>query len=1034
MSTKYFALLTQLGADKLANAAALGTKIEITHMAVGDGGGKLPTPDTKQTKLINEKRRAAINTLSIDPKNTNQIIAEQVIPENEGGWWIREIGLYDKDGILIAVGNCAETYKPQLQEGSGRTQTIRMILIVSSANAVTLKVDPSVILATREYVDDSIKKHANSRNHPDATLKEKGFVILSSAVDSNSETHAATPKAVKAAYDLAKAADNNANGRVPAGRKVNGKALSADISLNAGDVGAYSKGETDTKVGEAIKQANAANANANTRVPSTRKVNGKVLSADIALNAGDVGAYSKGETDNKVGEAIKQANAANANANTRVPSTRKVNGKVLSADIALNAGDVGAYSKGETDTKVGEAIKQANAANANANTRVPSTRKVNGKVLSADIALNATDVGAYNTAQTDAKVNEAKALANTANQNAANANNNANTRLEKNKNGADVTDKDAFNRNIGSGRAFSGEVPIGGGGSWTTDEFIAWLKSKGAFNHPYWMCKGTWAYAHNKMITDTGCGSIHLAGAVVEVMGIESVMTIRVTTAPTSVNGCIENAQFTYGNHGKDYHPSWRRDYNTANKPTAGDVGAYSKDETDVRVNEAKAQANAANENANTRLEKSKNGADIPNKNEFVKNLGLIDTVNLAKNSVPNSRKINGKALTGDVALSAEDVQGEPRFNTTIDLTRLSSDRYYPVWWRFPSNDGANSWLTIHRWYAEDREKEPFGKGVTHLAGLSLQIEGGDVPWGGDAHYLNIKRIRQTYRNTVKNIRHGMMCIARPIDGKYPLYQGAKPGDIVTCYTRSGCYLRGGLTYHVTSNFSGIHYSREEGEIEVDNSLQSHNNFEIKWTAKSYAIDDPVLGKDYDDVVTPYAYDLVDILYPLGVVVWFAQNKNPNSLFPKTQWKYIGENKTIRLANQNGSNVFAVGGNDSITLTGAQIPTHNHSFSATTSSFDYGVKSTNSNGSHFHDSGWGESNIDSARYGVYDNTRGNTGSGDTDRDNYKYKTSTEGAHTHTVHIGAHTHSVSGTTGNTGGNSAINITNSYVMLMGWYRTA
>ncbi|WP_340611632.1 phage tail protein, partial [Xenorhabdus bharatensis] len=169
MSTKYFALLTQLGADKLANAAALGTKIEITHMAVGDGGGSLPVPDTKQTKLINEQRRAAINTLSIDPKNTNQIIAEQVIPEAEGGWWIREIGLYDKDGVLIAVGNCAETYKPQLQEGSGRTQTIRMILIVSSANAVTLKVDPSVVLATREYVDDL----ANAANNNANTRLEK---------------------------------------------------------------------------------------------------------------------------------------------------------------------------------------------------------------------------------------------------------------------------------------------------------------------------------------------------------------------------------------------------------------------------------------------------------------------------------------------------------------------------------------------------------------------------------------------------------------------------------------------------------------------------------------------------------------------------------------------------------------------------------------------------------------------------------------------------------------------------------------------
>ncbi|MDE9553226.1 phage tail protein, partial [Xenorhabdus bovienii] len=261
MSTKYFALLTRLGADKLANAAALGTKIEIAHMAVGDGGGSLPTPHTTQTQLINERRRAAINVLSIDPKNTNQIIAEQVIPESEGGWWIREIGLFDKDGILIAVGNCAETYKPQLQEGSGRTQTLRMVLIVSSTDAVTLKIDPSVVLATREYVDSrvtsSIKDHENSRHHPDATLKEKGFVILSSAVDSNSETHAATPKAVKAAYDLANAARDNANGRVPATRKVNGKALSSDISLGAGDVGAYTPEEVDSRVNEAKSLANS---------------------------------------------------------------------------------------------------------------------------------------------------------------------------------------------------------------------------------------------------------------------------------------------------------------------------------------------------------------------------------------------------------------------------------------------------------------------------------------------------------------------------------------------------------------------------------------------------------------------------------------------------------------------------------------------------------------------------------------------------------------------------------------------------------
>jgi phage-related tail fiber protein len=165
MTAKYFALLTNQGAARLANATALGTRLNLTQMGVGDANGTLPTPDPAQTKLINQKRIAPLNMLSIDPANESQIIGEQIIPENEGGFWIREIGLYDEDGILIAVANCPETYKPQLQEGSGRTQTIRMILIVSSTSAITLKIDPSVVLATRQYVDDGVievKAYADS--------------------------------------------------------------------------------------------------------------------------------------------------------------------------------------------------------------------------------------------------------------------------------------------------------------------------------------------------------------------------------------------------------------------------------------------------------------------------------------------------------------------------------------------------------------------------------------------------------------------------------------------------------------------------------------------------------------------------------------------------------------------------------------------------------------------------------------------------------------------------------------------------------
>ncbi|WP_342221623.1 phage tail protein [Candidatus Fukatsuia endosymbiont of Tuberolachnus salignus] len=450
MNEKFYALLTHQGAAKLANATALGTQLKITQMAVGDGGGSLPTPDASQTQLIGERRRAALNSLSLDPINTHQLIAEQVIPETEGGWWIREIGLFDSDDTLIALANCPETYKPQLQQGSGRTQTLRMILIVSSTAAVTLKIDPAVVLATRQYVDDKVievkvyadkllSAHEKSRNHPDASKTEKGFVTLSSATDSDSETAAA--------------------------------------SMSVG------------------------------------------------------------------------------------------------------------------------------------------------------------------------------------------------------------------------------------------------------------------------------------------------------TTANTLMKG----------------------------------------DDT-----------------------------------------GVVRLDNWQK------------------TVKAKDLDGEPRYTTTIDFTGLSTERYYPVWWQNPANAGANSWLTIHRPYHYDGHKNPFGAGVTHLAGLLVQLEGGDCGWGGDAHYLTIKRLHQSYRKTVKAIRFRMLSVVRPVDGNYPLHTGYTAGAVADCPTRSGCYLRGGLTYFVTSNFGGIFSSREEGKVEmsrhttagggktktkVEDAVHIGVAFEVRYMAKSFAASDPNLGDDYEDATLPYSLD-----------------------------------------------------------------------------------------------------------------------------------------------------------------------------------
>ncbi len=394
MSTKFRTVITTAGAAKLAAATAPGgRKVNITTMAVGDGGGKLPVPDAGQTGLIHEVWRHALNKITLDKRNSNYIIAELVIPPEVGGFWMRELGLYDDAGTLIAVANMAESYKPALAEGSGRSQTCRMVIIVSSVASVELTIDTTTVMATQDYVDDKIAEHEQSRRHPDASLTAKGFTQLSSATNSASETLAATPKAVKAAYDLA---------------------------------------------------------------------NGKYTAQDAT-------------------------------------TARK---GLVQLSSATN-------SDSETLAATPKAVKSA-----------------------------------YD---------------------------NAEKRLQKDQNGADIPGKDTFTKNIGACRAYSGALSTEAG-NWTTAQFIEWLDSRGAFNHPYWMCKGSWSYANNKIITDTGCGDIHLAGCVVEVMGTKSAITIRVTTPTTSSGGGTTSAQFTYINHGDGYSPGWRRDWNRQGDAMTGTI------------------------------------------------------------------------------------------------------------------------------------------------------------------------------------------------------------------------------------------------------------------------------------------------------------------------------------------------------------------------------------------------------------------------------------------------------------------------------
>ncbi|HCL9079590.1 TPA: phage tail protein [Escherichia coli] len=438
MSTKFKTVITTAGAAKLAAATAPGgRKVNITTMAVGDGGGKLPVPDAGQTGLIHEVWRHALNKISQDKRNSNYIIAELVIPPEVGGFWMRELGLYDDAGTLIAVANMAESYKPALAEGSGRSQTCRMVIIVSSVASVALTIDTTTVMATQDYVDDKIAEHEQSRRHPDASLTAKGFTQLSSATNSTSETLAATPKAVKAAYDLA-----------------NGK---------------YTAQDATTARKGLVQLSSATNSDSETLAATPKAVK---TAYDLA------------------------------------------NGKYTAQDA--------------TTARKG-LVQLSSATNSDSETLAATPKAVKS---------------AYD---------------------------NAEKRLQKDQNGADIPGKDTFTKNIGACRAYSGALSTEAG-NWTTAQFIEWLDSRGAFNHPYWMCKGSWSYANNKIITDTGCGDIHLAGCVVEVMGTKSAITIRVTTPTTSSGGGTTSAQFTYINHGDGYSPGWRRDWNRQGDSMTGTI------------------------------------------------------------------------------------------------------------------------------------------------------------------------------------------------------------------------------------------------------------------------------------------------------------------------------------------------------------------------------------------------------------------------------------------------------------------------------
>ena len=362
MTVKYKTVITKAGAIKLAAATVPnGKKVNFAAMAVGDGGGTLPTPDPNQTKLVKEVWRNTLNKISQDNKNKNYVVAELVIPPETGGFWMREMGLYDDTGTLIAVGNMAESYKPELAEGSGRAQTVRMVIMVSDIESVELTIDTSMVMATQDYVDDRIAEHEQSRRHPDATLTAKGFTQLSSAIDSVSESVAATPKAVKAAYDLAKgkytAQDattaqkgivqlSSATDSTSEALAATPKAVKAVYDLAKGKYTA----QDATTVQKGIVQLSSATDSASESVAATPKAvkvaydlaKGKYTAQDATTAQKGIVQLSSAtdSTSEALAATPKAVKAANDNANGRVPSGRKINGHALTDDFNISSQDI----------------------------------------------------------------------------------------------------------------------------------------------------------------------------------------------------------------------------------------------------------------------------------------------------------------------------------------------------------------------------------------------------------------------------------------------------------------------------------------------------------------------------------------------------------------------------------------------------------------------------------------------------------------------------------------------------------------------
>ncbi|HDV2242242.1 TPA: prophage tail fiber N-terminal domain-containing protein, partial [Escherichia coli] len=455
----------------------------------------------------------------------------------------------------------AESSKSAAATSAGAAKTSETNAAASEQSAAT-----SASTATTKASEAATSARDASASKEAAKSSETSAASSASSAASSATAAGNSAKAAKTSETNARSSETAAgqSASAAAGSKTAAASSASAASTSAGQASASataagksaesaasSASTATTKAGEATEQASAAARSAsaaktsetNAKASETRAESSKTAAASSASSAASSASSASASKD----EATRQASAAKGSATTASTKATEAAGSAKAAAQSKSTAE-SAATRAETAAKRAEDIASAVALE-----DASTTKK---GIVQLSSATNSTS-------ETLAATPKAVKA----------ANDNAEKRLQKDQNGADIPGKDTFTKNIGACRAFGGSVSTTTG-NWTTAQFIEWLDSQGAFNHPYWMCKGSWSYGNNKIITDTGCGNIHLAGVVIEVMGIKSAMTIRITTPTTSSGGGTTNAQFTYINHGTDYSPGWRRDYNSRNKPTASEIGA----------------------------------------------------------------------------------------------------------------------------------------------------------------------------------------------------------------------------------------------------------------------------------------------------------------------------------------------------------------------------------------------------------------------------------------------------------------------------